>query len=108
MLRCATIAAIVVAANGFTRVVLASQIRELQRHAAPQASLSTAATARALASEREEQRKVHFEPATGPTAWRWINGRGHATSWEDVIEESHHAERTRQNAEVHVACDSAV
>jgi len=43
-----------------------------------------------------------------PHAWRWIEGSGQQNTWDGVLRETREAERTRQNVEVHVGCDSAV
>lgn len=58
----------------------------------------------ALSSERQQQQ----HPQDGPVAWRWISGDGRRNSWMDVLSHTHLAEQTRNNVEVHVACDSAV
>ena len=58
----------------------------------------------ALTSERQQQQR----PQDGPVTWRWISGDGRTKSWMDVLSHTHLAEQTRNNVEVHVACDSAV
>ena len=77
------------------RVQRASQLR------AQQASMKDDQLT--LSSERQQQ-----QHQDGPVAWRWISGDGRRNSWMDVLSHTHLAEQTRNNVEVHVACDSAV
>jgi len=55
----------------------------------------------ALSSELQHE-------VAGPVSWRWIDGSGRKNTWQGVLDESRHAEATRKDVEVHVACDSAV
>ena len=76
----------------------------------PRTKTRTAAATTAVAADDEsshEEQSVATDDDT-PITWRWIEGSGRKNTWQGVLDESRRAARTRENVEVHVACDSAV
>ena len=70
------------------------------RASGPSMYAATQSTAQALPCARDA--------TDGPCSWRWNEGSGRKNSWEGLLDGVSHAEKTREEVEVHVATDSAV